>query len=161
MRRSAPFHLIVAAVLATTAGCRRETPRAELPAATINGRTWLVDVANTPAQRYRGLSGRSVVPPGTGMLFMYPQPQRLEFCMRGCPMDLDIAFIGADMRVVRVHTMRAEADLAGRAIYASEQPAQFALEVAAGELGRADVTVGSKVAFGRQVPLPAKAEPGP
>ena len=93
------------------------------------------------------------------MLFVYPKPDVLEFCMRDCEIPLDIAFISAEMTVVRILTMPVEADRAGAVRYSSQTPAQYALEVRAGELAKAQVKVGQTVTFHGPLPNPALAEP--
>ena len=93
------------------------------------------------------------------MLFVYPKPDVLEFCMRDCEIPLDIAFISAEMKVVRILTMPVESDRAGTVRYSSNTPAQYALEVRAGDLARANVTVGQKVTFHGPMPDPALTEP--
>lgn len=148
MIRTRPLAWGVALCLALAgapAGCdKKARPRQTV---TINSRRWLVDLAVTDEQRYRGLSGRAELGDDVGMLFVYPADQVLEFCMRGCLIDLDIAFISSDMRVVRVHTMTVEPDLAGLTTYSSEVPVRYALEVSAGSLARAGVGVGAEVTF--------------
>ena len=156
MRRDPRIWILFAAALLPMA-CRH---RDETPAVTLGSKRWLVDLATTEPQRHKGLSGRQHLGDNVGMLFIYPQPKVLEFCMRGCYIPLDIAFLDADRRVVSMHTMAVEADLAGRAIYSSNVPAQYALEVAAGELARAGVRVGDQAGFSPAVPPPAKAESG-
>jgi hypothetical protein len=127
---------------------------------TINGRTWKVEVADTYSRRYRGLSDRMSVPEGTGMLFVYPWAQHLSFCMRDCLVDLDIAFLDAGGMVVGVRTMRVEER--GREVesYLSVEPAQYAVEVAAGELGRSGVKKGDRATF-FSIGDPNQAEAGP
>lgn len=139
------LHAIAAAVvLCSLVAC--EDPDPPQPAVTINGMTWEVEVADTPTLRYRGLSFRRVIPDGTGMLFVYPEQQdRLEFCMRDCEVDIDIAFINAAGRVVKVTTMRVEPDRSGSVPYYSDAPAQYALEVRAGALKEAGVKPGDTV----------------
>jgi len=161
--RRAAVHLAAAAALAWAAltgasGCRRER---EAPYVTINSHRWFVDLAMTPAQRYRGLSGRGELRNDTGMLFIYPRAKVRDFCMRGCRFPLDIAFLDADRRVVQTHTMRVEPGLTGEVRYSSVVPAQYVLEVSAGALRSAGATPGTVVHFSRGVPPPAKAEPGP
>ncbi|MCD6365517.1 MAG: DUF192 domain-containing protein [Planctomycetes bacterium] len=142
----------------TLTGCSRREPHA--PARVRIGESeWRVELAITASERYRGLSGREAPKEGAGMLFMFPKARPLEFCMRGCDYPLDIAFIGPDMRVVQTYTMAVEPDRAGRRLYRSRQPAQFALEVRGGEL--AEVRIGQKVRFLGNVPGPAKADPFP
>jgi len=125
----------------------------------INGCLWRVETAQTGMARHRGLSFRRSLRPDAGMLFIYPKPDVLEFCMRDCEIPLDIAFIDADLKVVRIHTMPVEPDRAGTVRYTSGAPAQYALEVRAGEFESAGIKVGQKVTFHGPLPNPALAEP--
>ena len=153
--------LVVAAMM-LGAGCDKPQPQPRPSAAvTIRGRSWQVELATTAEQRYRGLSDRKDLPAGRGMLFIYPQPQILDFCMRQCLIPLDIAFIGPDMRVVKIYTMEVEPYGFDTKRYDSEVPAQYALEVPKGALAAAGVQVGDKVGFSSNMPAAAKAEPGP
>lgn len=147
-----------AALAAGGLGCRHEPP--PTPTAAIGPKTWTLELAMTDAQRYQGLSDRTSLPPGAGMLFVFPQARELFFCMRRMHFDLDIAFIGPDMRVVRVHRMKVEPFGRSEQTYSSMAPAQYALEVNAGELQQAGVKEGDRVAFA-SVPDPAKADPAP
>jgi uncharacterized membrane protein (UPF0127 family) len=150
--------IIVAAVLAGAwGGCDRTEPGP--PTVTIRGTVWQVELATTVDQRYRGLSERSDMPDGRGMLFIYPAPAIRGFCMRQCLIDLDIAFIGPDRRVVQTYTMTVEPDGIGSVAYSSQAPAQWVLETAAGALARAGVAVGDLVSFSSGVPEAAKAAP--
>ena len=118
-----------------------------MPTVTIHGRTWKVELARTGDEQYQGLSDRAAVPEGTGMLFVYEEPKVLEFCMRKCLASLDIAFLDAHGKVVRTYTMPVEPYDRWRATYPSIDRAQYALEVAAGELGKAGVKVGDVAQF--------------
>jgi hypothetical protein len=152
--------LVAAMMLA--AGCDKPQSQPQPSAAvTIRGQSWQVELATTAEQRYRGLSDREDLPAGRGMLFIYPQPQILDFCMRLCLIPLDIAFIGPDMRVVKIYTMEVEPYGRDTRLYSSEAPAQYALEVPKGALAAAGVRVGDKVEFSSDMPSAAKAEPGP
>jgi uncharacterized membrane protein (UPF0127 family) len=145
---------------AAAAGCGESEPAAPADV-TINGRTWRVELATTTDARYKGLSDRRKIDPNGGMLFIYPAPQMLDFCMRNCLVSLDIAFIASDLRVVKIRTMPVEPYGFEEKTYPSEFPAQYALEVAAGQLAAAGVKVGDKVEFSPGVPPAAKAAPGP
>ena len=158
VKRTDQLLLLLACLLATAAGCRKQD---RSPRVTINNTTWRVELATTAKQRYRGLSGRRDLPAGSGMLFIYPSPRALRFCMRDCLIPLDIAFISSDRRVIATYTMSVEPDLAGRVPYRSTEPAQFVLEVPAGQLRQADVMPGSAVTFAGEIPDAAKAAPGP
>jgi hypothetical protein len=110
-----------------------------------------VELATTPDRQLVGLAGRDHLADNEGMLFIFPRAEVLNFCMRGCVISLDIAFIGDDMRVVRTHTMLEEPDRIGKVLYSSDVPARYALEVAAGSLERAGVKVGDPVSFSRDI----------
>ena len=127
----------------------------------IGGVTWAVEVLMTARQRYVGLSGRDHLADGCGMLFVYPDEQVRQYSMRDCRIPIDIAFLSTDRRVVAVHTMTVEPDLAGRTAYSSHGPAQYVLEVPAGEFARAGIAVGSQVEFLDGVPDSAEAEEWP
>jgi len=154
-------HIAIVAALLAAAGCHRSPPRRKAPHVEIRGHRWFVDVAMTAEQRYHGLAGRQHLPQDVGMLFVYPEPQVLDFCMRGCLTPIDIAFIDRDLRVVQMHAMQVEPDQAGRVSYSSNVPAQYALEVAAGSLRTAGVRVGDRVTFSAGIPPATKAEGGP
>lgn len=151
--------LSVATSLAWCVGGCSKQDEPEPPRVEINGRIWWVDLASTQQQRYRGLSGRATIRPGTGMLFIYPDSDVREFCMRGCLVPLDIAFLDSDLRVVQTHTMAVEPDLVGAETYSSERPAQYVLEVPAGELSAGGVRVGDRATLLGDIPDAAKAEP--
>jgi uncharacterized membrane protein (UPF0127 family) len=157
--KSARLAILMTLLTAWETGC--DSAPAARPAVTIRGHVWTVDIAMTDHQRYRGMSGRTEVDDHSGMLFIYPSPRRTQYCMRGCPVPLDIAYIDKDLRVVRMYTMDVEPDMAGVKGYDSGQPIQYVLETAAGSLRAAGVQVGDWVAFNDSVPSPAKAEEGP
>jgi uncharacterized membrane protein (UPF0127 family) len=127
----------------------------------LEGRTWTVEVAMTAAQRYAGLGGRTVLPEGTGMLFVYPDARPREYSMRGCNVPLDMAFLDSRRHVVHVQTMPLRTDGGPLPVCRPPAPAQYVLEVAAGELARANVTVGSLAEFSDSIPNPRAAEPWP
>ena len=145
-------------MIPVASSCRKESAT---PRVTIKGRTWYVDLATTPQQQARGLSGRSRLGENVGMLFIYPRPQMLEFCMRGCRIPLDIAFIDADLRIVNICTMAVEPDLAGRVLYRSKKPAQYALEVTAGSFHRARIGAGDAVVLSGEFPKAVKDASNP
>lgn len=64
-----------------------------------------VYVAATPQQRQRGLMGRSALPAGAGMVFLYPEPVRVPYHMKNTLIPLEIAFYDERGRVVRVFDM--------------------------------------------------------
>lgn len=72
------------------------------------GKTTLrVEVATTPSQRRKGLSGRTeALATNTGMLFVFNPPQTVCMWMKDTHIPLAAAFVGADGRVVKTALMR-------------------------------------------------------
>ena len=143
--------------LAAVGGCKSSAP-APAPKVTIHGGTWRVELATTSEQRYRGLADRTRLDADAGMLFIFPNPDVREFCMRQCLIPLDVAFIDVQGQVVKIHTMPVEPYGLDRAVYSSEKPAQYALEVRAGALAEAGVKIGDRVEFSADVPPPQSVE---
>ena len=131
------------------------------PRVRIGSAVWDVDLALNDDQRYRGLAGRAYLDESVGMLFMYPKAGPRAYCMRGCLIPLDIAFIDSDLRIVNIYTMAAERDRGGQVTYRSHADAQYVLEVSAGAFGRNGVVEGAKVVFLGNIPPATKADAGP
>ena len=114
-----------------------------------------LEVAADPATRARGLMEREQVPPGTGMVFLYPADVAESFWMKNTLVPLSIAFVAADGRVVSVAEMTpCKADPCPS--YAPGGPYRYAIELAAGSFGDAGVGPGARV-----VPVDPAALPEP
>ena len=147
-----------AAPTATTATPSGEPARAaeyRLEPAEGDPVTVRLEVAADPATRARGLMEREQVPPGTGMVFLYPEDVAKAFWMKNTLVPLSIAFVAADGRVVSVHEMTpCKADPCPS--YAPAGPYRYAVELAAGSFPEAGIGPGSKV-----VPVDPAALPKP
>jgi len=128
----------------------------ETRAVEIDGRSFELELALTPTQRYRGLSDRESIPDDGGMLFVFPDAEERTFVMRRCLVPIDIIYLDASGRVVQMHEMAVESyytpELALTG-YPSGAPAQFAIELAGGTLDELDISQGDRV----EVPLGLKA----
>ncbi len=88
-----------------------------------------VAIADTPALQEQGLMGRTDV--GDGMLFVFPDEEPLIFWMKNTLVPLDIFFFDRQEKFVsKQHMIPCEKDPCQT--YNSMLPAQYALEVAAG-----------------------------
>lgn len=121
----------------------------------LSGIAYELEVASDPVTRERGLSGRDVIQPRGGMLFVFPDDAPRVFWMRDCKVDMDIAFLDRSGRIVAAHRMRAEplrqaAEAEEQYLmrlrrYASNGPARFAVELRAGSLSQLGLAVGGLV----------------
>lgn len=108
-----------------------------------------VEVAQTQAQRQKGLMGREVLPADHGMLFTYEREQSAHngFWMYRTLIALDIAFIDSDGMVVAIKTMSPceSSSPSDCRAYAPGQPYHAALEVNAGYFAERGIKVGDCV----------------
>jgi uncharacterized membrane protein (UPF0127 family) len=118
-------------------------PGARLPttALQLGGRTVIVEVADEPSERERGLMFREALAPDTGMLFVYPDARPRSFWMKNTPLPLTIAYLDASGTIVRIADMQP---------YTTEEvpsvvPAAYALEMAQGWFLAAGVREGDTV----------------
>jgi uncharacterized membrane protein (UPF0127 family) len=172
MRRASMAALAgIAACLALAAADDPPKPKrsaAGLPLASmqVGGDRIELEVADVPDARDRGLGGRSDVPRGTGMLFVFPAADFLSFWMLDCLVPIDVAFFASDGTVTAVHAMRAErprgkdesaSDYRARLPrYGSPTRAVGALELGAGEMARLGVKAGTKLALPDGISVPAR-----
>jgi uncharacterized membrane protein (UPF0127 family) len=102
---------------------------------TICGQSLDLEIAKTEEQRNIGLMFRTEIPPGKGMLFVFPAPQPLQFWMKNVPMDIDIGYFDSMGQLVSYHTMKGTSPVQrpeSLPNYPSGVPAQFAVEVEPG-----------------------------
>ena len=88
-----------------------------------------VEVAASRDARTRGMMWRTGLPPGAGMLFIFPAQEELSFWMKNTLIPLDMIFISKDRRIVSIQERAEPRTLEPRT---SGQPAQFVLEVPGG-----------------------------
>lgn len=113
----------------------------------IGDKKFSAELAVTPDQQSTGLSYRELLNPGTGMLFIFDQPNRPSFWMREMRFNLDIIWISEDLKVVGIEKNVPAPNLStppdNLPRYVSPEDILYVLELNAGE--GADITVGSQV----------------
>jgi uncharacterized membrane protein (UPF0127 family) len=111
--------------------------------ATLNLREGLrvtVEVADTPALRVQGLSGRAPFSDDEGMLFVFPEDGDLPIWMKDMNFALDIIWIDQAGRIVHIEPS-VQPDSYPR-IYKAGTPARYVLELRAGFADIRNVRVG-------------------
>ncbi len=89
-----------------------------------------VEVADTEALRQRGLSGRESLPPGQGMLFVFPEDGYWAIWMKDMRFSIDILWLDASGRVLRVaHSVAPETY---PMTFGPYEPARYVLELRSG-----------------------------
>ena len=113
--------------------------------------TYAVDMAVTPGERQQGLSGRETMAQDTGMLFVFEEEEPLQFWMKDMRFPLDIIWIDGQCRLIDVAadvpTPPPNAENADIPRVQSPSPAQYVLELNAGEWARAGLSPGDRVEF--------------
>ena len=104
-----------------------------------------VELAQTPRQQEIGLMFRTAIPPSSGMLFVWPEPQRSEMWMKNCPVPEDMVFIGADNRIEHIAEDTVPYSLAN---IGSHGVAKATLELQGGLTARLGIGVGDLVQGG-------------
>lgn len=108
----------------------------------VAGHEFNVTVAATATAREQGLMGRHALAPQKGMWFVFDEAAPRSFWMKNTPLRLDILFFDAGRRLVSMQLNVPPCRQARCPLYPSGQPAQYALEVAAGTARRLGLTVG-------------------
>jgi uncharacterized membrane protein (UPF0127 family) len=128
------------------------TPRDQLPVVEFlraDGVVVSLPVEVPPRSEYGiGLSGRYQLDE-RGMLFHYSDPEsHIGFWMKNTHIDLAIAFVSSDFRIVEIHQMEAES----LDIIRPQAAHQYAVEAPAGWYDAHGVAVGDRVRFTFELP---------
>jgi uncharacterized membrane protein (UPF0127 family) len=119
---------------------------------TIGDATFAVELAVTQQQQAQGLSRRPSLAPGTGMLFIFESEGLYSFWMKVIHFPLDLVWISAEHVVVDITEDVSPPDLGQTTsdlpTYMPTEPAQYVLEINAGEAESADIAIGDIVGFG-------------
>jgi uncharacterized membrane protein (UPF0127 family) len=134
---------VLAALALAAAGCggssaQEATVTVRTPAGDV---AFSAEIADTPSERRRGLSGRSSIPERSGMLFLYDGDHRGGFWMKDTQVPLSIAFLDSGWRVLALLDMEPCRSDPCR-VYDPGIAYRSALEVSQGALARLGVEVG-------------------
>ncbi len=108
----------------------------------IGGKTYSVELAETPEQQERGLMFRDSMPEDHGMLFIFPDTALRGFWMKNCKFPQDMLFFDADMRLISVQKRVPVCTGEPCPSYSSGAPAKYVLELNAGQADKIGVQSG-------------------
>jgi uncharacterized membrane protein (UPF0127 family) len=106
--RAAGFALMLALAACAQPEKGRNASETNLPVEQLTVQTaagpvrFEVEIADTEAERARGLMFRESLADGAGMLFDFDPPEPVSFWMRNTIVSLDIIFIGPDGRILNI-----------------------------------------------------------
>jgi uncharacterized protein len=101
-------------------------------------------IADSAARQTQGLMFVRDLPASRGMLFLEPEPRPAVFWMKNTYITLDMLFVGADHRIVKIV---ARAPPLSLATISSDAPVIAILEIKGGEAERRAIRVGDRVAW--------------
>ena len=124
---------------------------AAAPANTINvklskGQILKVEVATSPEDLGRGLTGRKSLPPDSGMLFVYPGDMRTRYLLWGYPGPMDILYLDENKIIINLIENAAPCRTV-QCGYDSVWMHRYALQVPAGTVKRLNIHGGDGVSF--------------
>jgi uncharacterized protein len=99
-----------------------------------------VEIADDASERARGLMYRTALAENRGMLFVFPNEERLSFWMKNTLIPLSVAFMDSERRIVDIQDMKPLDD--DPPSYVSAEPARYALEVNQGFFEERGIEVG-------------------
>jgi uncharacterized protein len=130
--------------LFVAAGSAQAAGQSTLEIATKSGvHPFSVELATTEAEREKGLMFRKELPEGQGMLFDFHREQEVGFWMQNTYIPLDMIFIKADGRILRIAE---NAKPMSTDVIPSNGPVRFVLEVIAGTARKMGIVPGDRVA---------------
>jgi uncharacterized membrane protein (UPF0127 family) len=135
--------LAFAAALVAATSCRAADKSVLEIASKTGVHTFSVELVDNDADRAKGLMFRRSLPEGTGMLFDFHTEQEVAFWMQNTYVPLDMIFIRADGRILRIE--KDTEPLSTRQI-PSGGPIRAVLEVVAGTCQKLGIAPGDRVA---------------
>lgn len=114
--------------------------------ARIAGKPFVLEVAKTAEQHRIGLSGRTEVPAGTGMVFLFNAPGTYAFWMKDTLVPLDILWL-RDGKIVDLVTLPATLPGGVPALHRPTAMADRVVELPAGTAAELGVKVGDPIFF--------------
>jgi uncharacterized membrane protein (UPF0127 family) len=111
----------------------------------VNDTPLQVELAETAAERQRGLMFRTHLPEDHGMLFIQPEAAPAAFWMKNTYIPLDILYFDSDGQLIELFTDVPPCTTPQCPIYASKTAVKYILEINAGSAQRLGLQPGAKL----------------
>jgi hypothetical protein len=115
------------------------------PQVTLNGAVFTVELADTPDEQARGLSGRDSLGEREGMLFIFAATVTPAFWMREMNFPIDIIWLTDDWRVADISP--ALSPTTYPQTFSPRAPVKYVLEVASGTAQNLNLKIGDLIHF--------------
>lgn len=112
--------------------------------------TVIVEAADEPEGRRRGLMNRTRLAPNAGMLFVFDGESIVYFWMKDTLIPLDMIFIDRDFRIVHIKREAQPCRADPCETFSSVQPVKYVVEVNAGYADVHNVREGDRVVISYQ-----------
>jgi len=124
----------------SASGCAK---LAEASSVELKGKRYTVELADTPELRERGLMFRRDMPADAGMLFIHDNEEPLAYWMKNTYIPLDILYFDSKLRLISAQLgVPPCGDQPRCPTFASAGPAQYVLELNAGQAVALDLKPG-------------------
>jgi uncharacterized membrane protein (UPF0127 family) len=115
------------------------------PSVELGGKTFRVEIADTPEKQALGLMFRDSMPDDEGMIFIFPNETPRSFWMRNTRIPLDIMYFDKDLKMVSISADTPPCRVSRCPSYPSTGPAMYVLELNAGKASELGVGPGDKL----------------
>lgn len=115
---------------------------------TVGGKEIKVEVASNDTQREQGLSDRTSLENGHGMLFIFDPARNVGFWMKDMHFSIDMIFAdeqGVVVKIDRDATPESYFNKKPPQIFPSDVPVRYVLEVPAGYSETVGIAIGQKI----------------
>lgn len=146
--------LILVLVAALLGGCQANGTTSR-PFVDFDGHRYFVDIADDDQSRARGLMFVDEMADNRGMFFIFRREAPRSFWMRNTRIPLDIIYLDRDLNVVSISEDTPPCRTRRCPSYPSEGPAQFVLELNAGQAAAIGLDPGDRVQVGN-IELPRR-----
>ena len=135
--------LIVMFALLALSACEASEPWVE-----AGGQRFFVEIAADDATRAQGLMFRDHMDEDRGMFFLFRREEPRSFWMMNTRIPLDIIYLDRELRIVSIAENARPCRRAPCPAYPSRGPAQFVLEVNAGQAAALGLAPGDQLRVG-------------